>query len=228
MFKSLGMRYRKQELARRLRSLADGVNKPFFGHLIQHTNNFGQITWLGRPVWQNVLDLWTIQETIYEIKPSLLIECGTNRGGSAFFYASLFDLMGRGRIVTIDVEKMHEIQHPRVTWLIGSSTSEEMVERVRSEAAMVDGPVMVILDSDHSRDHVSRELELYSPMVTAGSFLLCQDGIIDLEPAFAAGRPGPLPAIEEFLADHEEFEVDRARCERFLISHHPLGWLRRK
>jgi cephalosporin hydroxylase len=228
MFDSPAMRYRKQELGRRLRTLTNGVSSEFLGQLIQHTDNFGNVTWLGRPVWQNVFDLWTIQETIFAIKPTLLIECGTNRGGSAFFYATLFDLMGQGRIVTIDVEKLHEISHPRVTWLIGSSTSDEIADRVREERAKEDGPIMVILDSDHSRDHVALELEIYAPMVTPGSYLLCQDGVIDLEPAFAVGRPGPLPAIEAFLARHDEFEVDREKCERFLISHHPRGWLRRK
>ena len=222
------MRYRKQELGRRLRGLAKGVNRQFFSHLIQHTGNFGHVTWLGRPIWQNVLDLWTIQETIAEVKPSLLIECGTNRGGSAFFYASLFELMGKGRVVTVDVEKLHEIEHPRVTWLIGSSTADGVVGRVKAEAAKEEGPIMVILDSDHSRDHVACELELYAPLVTPGSFLLCQDGVIEDEPAFASGRPGPLPAIEAFLKNHPEFEVDRERCERFLISHHPKGWLRHK
>jgi cephalosporin hydroxylase len=203
------------------------VREEFFRRLITRTRNFGDVEWLGQPVWQNVLDLWTIQETIHEVGPELLIESGTNRGGSALFYAHLFDLLGRGRMVTIDVERMHDLSHPRITFLIGSSTSDEVVGRVRREAAAAQGPILVILDSDHSMAHVRRELELYTPLVTPGSFCLVQDGVIDTLESFAPGRPGPLPAIEDFLKSHPEFMVDRDRCERFLISHHPRGWLRR-
>src|SRR5437762_1624382 len=91
----------------------------FFHDLVERTDNFSHVTWLGRPIWQNVLDLWVLQETIAEIKPTLLIETGTNRGGSALFFAHLFDLLGRGAVVTIDVERLHDIAHPRITFLIG-------------------------------------------------------------------------------------------------------------
>src|SRR5438034_5675818 len=101
------------------RFLAPRVPAWFFRDLIDKTENFSHLTWLGQPVWQNVLDLWTMQETLWEIQPELLIECGTNRGGSAYFFARLFDLMGKGRIVTIDVQKMHELSHPRIEFLIG-------------------------------------------------------------------------------------------------------------
>lgn len=210
------------------RLLRRPVSRLFFMDLIGKTNNFGDVTWMGHPVWQNVLDLWTIQETIFQIKPALLIECGTNRGGSALFYGHLFDLLGKGRVVTIDIEKLHERSHPRVTFLIGSSTAPAIVERVRDEARAAGGPVLVILDSDHSARHVAAELEAYAPLVTPGSYLLVQDGVIDVLPILRAERPGPLPAIRDFLKQHPEFEVDAARNERFLITHHPLGWLRRR
>lgn len=87
---------------------------------------------------------------------------------------------------------------------------------------------MVILDSDHTKEHVAAEIELYSQLVTVDSYILVQDGVIDTLPMFAAARPGPLPAIHEFLARHPEFELDRARSQRFLVSHHPDGWLRRR
>jgi cephalosporin hydroxylase len=87
---------------------------------------------------------------------------------------------------------------------------------------------MLILDSDHRRDHVRRELDVYHRLVTPGSYILVQDGVIDVLPMFARGRPGPLPAVEAFLRDHQQFELDRPRCERFLITHHPKGWLRRR
>jgi cephalosporin hydroxylase len=204
------------------------VGRLFLNDLIARTGNFADTTWLGVPIWQNVLDLWTIQETIAEIKPALLIETGTNRGGSALFYAHLMDLLGGGRVVTIDVERLHQLEHPRIEFLQGSSTDPAIVQRVRAAVEAVDGPVMVILDADHSREHVKRELELYAPFVTAGSVLLSQDGVIDQLMMFADSRPGPLPANREFLARHPEFEHDRERNERFIVTHHPCGWLLRR
>ena len=205
------------------------VNRLFMEQLIRHTGNFAKTTWLGYPIWQNTLDLWTIQETLAEVKPALLIECGTNRGGSARFYSHLFDLMGHGEIVSIDVEKLHELQLPRVQFLLGSSVAEENLAIVRERVRRCDGPVMVILDSDHSEGHVAKELEAYSGFVTPGSYLMVQDGVIDVVGSFhGAGRPGPLPAIKKFLPSHPEFVLDTERCERFLVTHHPMGWLRRK
>jgi cephalosporin hydroxylase len=213
---------------RRTKPTPQAVRRAFFTELIRKTNNFDDIKWLGQPIWQNILDLWTIQETISEVRPDLLIECGTNRGGSSLFFAHLMDLLGTGSIITIDIEKLHSLSHPRITYLIGSSTASDIVQQVRARADAATGPILVILDSDHSQPHVAAELEIYAPLVTSGSFCLVQDGVIDTSPLFAGGRPGPLPAIDQFLAHHPEFEVDQQRCERFLISHHPRGWLRRK
>jgi cephalosporin hydroxylase len=204
------------------------VDEVFFTRLLQKTNNFGDITWLGYPVWQNVLDLWTTQEVISMIRPELIIECGTNRGGSALFYATLFDLMGQGSIITIDVEKMHNLVHPRITFVIGSSIDDNVLTFVKERVKSVKGPIMVILDSDHSADHVEQEFEKYCGFVTAGSYLLVQDGVIDTLDMFAAGRPGPLAAIQRVRDRHPEFEVDEAKSQRFLITHHPSGWFRRK
>lgn len=203
------------------------VNRLFQMDLMAKTNNYDDVTWLGYPVWQNVLDLWTIQEAISEVRPELLIECGTNRAGAAMFYASLLDLLGNGQIVTIDVQKMHNREHPRVTQLLGSSTSRQVAERVRRIVDSVEGPVMAILDSDHSQRHVADELEVYAPVVTPGSLLLVQDGIIDELPTGRPHRPGPRPAIRDFLAAHPEYRRDERLGNRFLITHHPEGWLRR-
>lgn len=214
------------------------VARKFFKYLVSKTRNFSHTTWLGRPIWQNLFDIQTIQETIIELQPALIIECGTNLGGSSMYYAHLFDLLAaenrlkpeRGRIVTIDIEKLHELSHPRITYLIGSSTAPEIFAHVKAmaDAAAKSGPILVILDSDHSMKHVRAELELYAPLVTPGSFCLVQDGVIDVLPNFAGGRPGPLPAIHDYLRSHPEFEIDRERCDRYLITHHPDGWLRRK
>lgn len=204
------------------------VPQAFQEQLIAKTENFGHVTWLGKPMWQSVLDLQTLQETIYEVKPELLIECGTYKGGSSYFFAQLFDLMDHGRVITVDIEKLHDLSHPRVTYLIGDCASREIVQRIESEVKHVTGSVMVVLDSNHSAQHVSKEIQAYHGFVTPGSYLHVQDGVIDTQPQFAHSRPGPLRAIEAFLAKNNDFELDTAKSERFLITHHPKGWLRRK
>ena len=216
-------------IAARLR--AGGLSRlrdtEFLRALIVQTNNFDSVRWLGQPVWQNVLDLWVIQEAISELRPTVLLECGTNRGGSALFYANLFDLMGRGRVVTVDVERMHTLEHPRIDFLVGSSLDEHVLQAMQRAAAGAEGHVMVILDSDHTAAHVARELDAYHGFVTPGSLLLCQDGIIDELPTMTHLRPGPLVAIRQFLPRHPEFSVDARYNRRFIVTHHPDGWLRR-
>lgn len=200
----------------------------FQERLILHTSNFQRVTWLGAPVWQSVMDLWTLQEAVAQVRPALFIECGTWKGGSALFVAHLMDLMGRGRVVSVDIEKFHDLTHPRITFLLGDCAADSIVTRIRTMATEPRGPVMVMLDSDHSAAHVAREMAAYAPLVTPGSYLHVQDGVIDLQPMFAAGRPGPLRAIEAFLPEHAEFTVDTGLVHRFLITQHPGGWLRRR
>jgi cephalosporin hydroxylase len=204
------------------------IAQAFQAQLIAKTENFDHVTWLGKPMWQSILDLQTVQETIYEVKPELLIECGTYKGGSSYFFAQLFDLMDHGRVITVDIKKLHDLSHPRVSYLIGDCASPAIVQQIESEVKKVTGPIMVVLDSDHSAQHVSKEIEAYHRFVTPGSYLHVQDGVIDTQQRFANSRPGPLVAIEAFLAQNADFELDAARSERFLITHHPKGWLKRK
>jgi cephalosporin hydroxylase len=221
-----GLRQHARTIIRR--GLANLSRRHFMTELVERTHNFGDVTWLGEPVWQNVLDLWVIQEAINELRPALIVETGTNRAGSAIFYANLFDLLGSGRVVTVDVERMHDRSHPRVEFLIGSSLDVHVIRRVAELCDAADGPIMVILDSDHRRNHVAAELELYAEFVTSGSLMLAQDGVIDELPVFSADRPGPLAAIHAFLQRHPEFTVDERLNRRFVVSHHPDGWLRRR
>jgi cephalosporin hydroxylase len=204
------------------------LHQLFLLDLMERTHNFDDVRWLGQPVWQNVLDLWTIQEVITRLRPGLIIETGTNRGGTALFYAHLCELLGHGRVVTIDVTRMHDLEHPRATFVIGSSIEADVIAFVRARADESAGSVFVVLDADHRADHVQAELEAYAPLVTAGSYILVQDGVIDTLPTARAERPGPLVAIRRFLPRHPEFAVDDALSHRFLISSHPMGWLRRR
>jgi cephalosporin hydroxylase len=203
------------------------VARMYHHDLIYKTKNFRSLTWLGVPIWQPPLDLWTIQEAISSVRPALLIETGTDRGGSALFYAGLMDLLGAGEVITVDIVQIHDVEHPRITFVHGSSTDPKIVDQLRTKVDEVDGPVMVILDGNHDRDHVATELELYAPFVTPGSLLLSQDGVIDQFNIFRDSRPGPLEANRDFLARHPEFEYDRELNEQFRLTHHPLGWMRR-
>src|SRR5579859_6560208 len=135
------------------------VNQIFYMELLRHTRDYEGLTWLGKPIRQPVLDLWTIQETLWRVQPELLIECGTSHGGSAYFYAQLFDLMGRGRVITVDVVKLHDLIHPRIEFVTGSSVDPGVLAGVTRAAWAAGGPVMVILDGDHRQAHVRQELE---------------------------------------------------------------------
>ena len=184
-----------------------------------------EATWLGAQALKNPLDLWVYQEIMFETRPELVVETGTYRGGSAFFLASICDLLGAGEVVSIDIEPVREDYpgHPRITYLGGrSSTDPAVVAEVRARA---EGKrTLVVLDSDHSQQHVEAELAEYTSLVHLGGYVIVEDSNIgqirkDL-------LPGPLEAIEAFLAGTDGFVIDRTR-EKFLITHNPSGYLLR-
>lgn len=184
---------------------------------------------MGKKVFKCPNDLWIYQEILWETKPDIIIECGTFHGGSALYYAKLFDMMGtNGQIITIDVDAMPEMPvHERITYLYGSSTSEEILDKVK-ELIKGKEKIMVILDSDHSKDHVLKELELYHGFVTKGCYLVVEDSNINGHPVYSGfGQgPGPMEAIEAFLPRHPEFETDKSK-EKFMMSFNPNGYLKR-
>jgi len=186
-----------------------------------------QTAWLGRPVRKCPLDLWAYQEILAETTPDLIVETGTYVGGSAHFLAVMCDLVGRGSIVTIDVDKHGgRPRHRRITYIHGSSVDDGVAERVRRRARRA-RRVMVVLDSDHSREHVLRELELYAPLVTPGCYLVVEDTNVNGHPVSPGFGPGPMEAVGEFLRTTDDFEVDRGR-EKFMLTFNPSGYLRRR
>jgi len=163
------------------------------------------------------VDLWTYQEIICETKPDLLIETGASGGGSAFFFATLFDLIGHGRVVTVDKDHYPSLwrEHPRVTYLVGDSLSPEVYgEMVRQAAGQ---RTMVALDSLHTLEHVRNELSIYGLLVSPGCYLVVEDTVCGL---------GAEVATAEFVAAHPEFMVDDS-SERHLLTLNRGGWLRR-
>lgn len=183
--------------------------------------------WMGVPTAKCPLDLWIYQEILAETRPQLVVETGTYRGGSALFLAQMCDLLGQGSVLTIDLEAQPDLpRHPRIRYLQGSSVADAVVEEV-SRAARDAGTCLVILDSDHSRQHVARELSCYAPLVSPSSYLIVEDTNVNGHPVRPDFGPGPAEAVAEFLASNPGFSRDRRR-EKLLLTFNPGGYLRRR
>lgn len=197
-------------------------------------------SWMGLPIIQYPQDVVAMQEIIWSIKPDLVIETGIARGGSLIFYASILELIGKGEVIGIDIDiREHNKQaieaHPlskRISLIEGSSTSDEVLNKLK-ELTRDKGVVMVCLDSNHTHEHVLRELELYSPFVTLGSYLVVFDTIIeDMPDHLWENRPwdkknNPKTAVWEFLKTNENFAIDKNVQNRLLITTAPDGYLKK-
>lgn len=218
-----------------LRKATDSFNHE--SNIAQYSYNF---SWMGRPIIQYPQDMIAMQELIWQIKPDLIIETGIAHGGSIVFYASLLELIGKGEVLGIDIDirehNREEIEkHPmfkRIKMLEGSSLSPEMVARVK-DIADQHKKIMVCLDSNHTHEHVLRELELYAPFVSVGSYIVVFDTIVEFMPdGYLPNRPwgkgdNPWSAAQSFLKDHPEFEIDRSIDNKLLISVAPEGYIKR-
>jgi cephalosporin hydroxylase len=182
--------------------------------------------WLGCKIQKFPGDVWVYQELIQALRPDWIIESGTNCGGSAYFMASICDLVGHGRIVTVDLDAKPDLpEHERITYLAGSSTAPDVFECVRAQTAGAQTRI-VILDSDHSYEHVTDELRLYCELVTPGSYLIVEDTNIAGHPVLGGLPRGPYEAVQDFLANDASFELDRSR-EKFMMTFNPGGYLKR-
>jgi cephalosporin hydroxylase len=198
-----------------------------------------QFNWMGRPVIQFPQDLLAMQELIWTLKPDLIVETGVAHGGSLVFYASMLELVGgSGRVLGIDIEirphnrealETHPMFH-RIDLIEGSSIDEGVLRQVRTRAG--GKRVLVCLDSNHTHDHVLKELELYSPLVKIGGYLVVFDTIVEQMPkAHFPDRPwgpgnNPWTAVQQFLKTNDRFEIDRSIPDKLLITVAPDGYLR--
>jgi cephalosporin hydroxylase len=206
-----------------------------------------RFSWLGRPIIQLPEDIVRVQEAIHEVRPDLVIETGVAHGGSLVLYASLLRALGAGgRVIGIDVEiRPHNLEalqaHELISdidLVVGSSTDPQTVARVYEMAAGAQR-VMVLLDSNHTREHVAAELEAYAELVTPRSYLIVADGVMREVSGVPRGKPewdtdNPISAVNDFLAAHPEFEgvqpprpFDESQA-RWDPTYWPEGWLRRK
>jgi cephalosporin hydroxylase len=182
--------------------------------------------WMGVPLLKCPFDLWVYQELFHRLRPDLIVECGTAHGGSALYFASLCDLLGNGRIISVDIDAREDRpKHERITYVHGSSTDPEIVGHIRSAAESC-ATVLVILDSDHTMRHVSDELQQYKDMVTVGSYMIVEDSNVNGHPIWPDFGPGPMEAITDFVASHPQYVIDKD-CEKYYLTFNPSGYLRR-
>ena len=197
-------------------------------------------SWLGRPIIQYPEDIVAMQEIIWRIQPDLVVETGIAHGGSLIFLASMLELIGgNGEVLGIDIDiRTHnrtEIENhrlsKRITMIEGSSVSLEVAAAVRSFAANK-SRVMLILDSNHTHEHVFQELCLYSPLVGSGSYIIVMDTVVeDMQPDAFQDRPwgrgdNPKTAVREFLKTTDRFITDNGVENKLLLSVAPEGYLR--
>jgi cephalosporin hydroxylase len=195
---------------------------------------------MGRPIIQFPQDMLALQEIVWRVKPEVIVETGIAHGGSLVYSASLLALLGGDRfVVGVDVDirahNRREIEaHPmaaRIRMIQGSSVDDTVASAVRDHC-LGKRSVLVILDSNHTHAHVLRELQLYGPLVTTGSYLIVLDTLIEDMPAeFFAGRAwgkgnNPKTAVHEFLAGTKRFEIDAAIPAKLLLTTAPDGYLR--
>ena len=204
-------------------------------------------TWLGRPIIQLPEDMLSVQQVVWDLKPDVIIETGIAHGGSLIYYASLCQLMGKGKVVGVDIEiRPHNREavegHPLfdyISLIEGSSTDEAILEQVKSHIAPND-VVLVILDSNHTKQHVLDELRAYHPLVTVGSYIVATDGVMKDLTHVPNGdstwiQDNPVAAVETFLAENDAFVFENPLPEfnesavntESVPTYWPKGWLKR-
>ena len=202
-------------------------------------------TWLGRPIIQLPEDMIRAQEVVYRLKPDVIIETGIAHGGSLIFWASICKLMGKGRVIGIDIEirphnrqaiESHEL-FPWITLIEGSSTDADITEKVKS---MINSKevVLIILDSNHTKQHVLNELNAYHDLVTPDSYIVATDGLMRELHDVPRGAPAwlydnPYEAAIEFVRNHPDFSIEQpvwpfneSELDKS-ITHWPGAWLRK-
>jgi cephalosporin hydroxylase len=197
--------------------------------------------WLGRPIIQYPEDIVAIQELIWKVKPDLVIETGIARGGSLILSASILELIGgKGEVLGIDIDiRSHNRKRieehrmsKRISMIEGSSVDPKVFGKVK-KFAKGKKRIIVFLDSSHNGGHVLKELELYSPLVSKGSYIVAFDTIAEFLPkGIIKNRPwgkgnSPWTAVKKFLRTHKNFVPDKKMENKLVITVAPDGFLRR-
>lgn len=205
----------------------------------QYSYNF---SWMGRPIIQYPQDMMAMQEIIWNLQPDLIIETGIAHGGSLIYYASLLELIGKGEVLGIDIDiREHNksaienhAMYKRIKMIQGSSIDPDIVARVKQNAEGKE-TILVVLDSNHTHEHVLAELQMYAPFVSLNSYVVVYDTIVEKLPNnYLPGhvRPwgigdNPLTAVNSFIETNQQFEIDKSINNKLLISVAPDGYLKR-
>jgi cephalosporin hydroxylase len=199
-----------------------------------------QTSWFGEPVLQLPQDMFALQEIIYRTRPDFIIEIGIAWGGSLLFYSTLMSILGGKKVIGIDIYIPDDLRQricsyqgisERIVLIPSSSIEPSTVDLVKPILAGANR-VLVVLDSNHTEDHVLKELRLYSPFVKKGQYLVCSDTIIEKMPVQThrprAWGPGnnPMTALQKFLQETSRFEMDKEIEEKLLFTCNPGGYLR--
>lgn len=210
----------------------------FYNEAAKHKYSY-HFSWMGRPIIQLPQDMVAMQEIIWQLKPDLIIECGIAHGGSIIYYASILELLGHGEVLGIDLDiRAHNREaiesHPmakRISMIEGSSIDPSIAAQVH---ALAQGKkVIVVLDSNHTHEHVLEELRLYAPLVAVGSYCVVMDTIVEHMPADAfPDRPwgpgdNPKTAVWSWLKETTDFQIDQRLNNKLLLSVAPDGYLLR-
>jgi len=197
-----------------------------------------EVDWLGVPVIQTPADLVLLQELIFKVRPDFVVETGIAHGGGLIFYASLLELLGKGKVIGIDIEiREHNRKvietHPlfkRIEMLEDSSVSEKIIQELRKRISK-NSKVIVILDSDHTKPHVLKEMELYQEFIIPGCYIVvCDTNTSEIAKAGIADKKyidnGPGEAVREFLKNNDNFATDKD-FNKFFTNYNPDGYLKR-
>lgn len=207
--------------------------------LYERNKIWSKNTWMGVPCWKLPMDAFVVQELIVKTRPEFIIETGTGFGGSAMFYASVCEMIGEGRVISIDIEDRRTGNEQwenrskfqledRLKFIVGDSVSHLVSHEVKETVGNTSN-CMVILDSWHTREHVYQEMLIYSPLVKQGGYMIVED-------SHAAGNPvpwkydddGPMGSIMQWIHSYgDQWEIDK-ECEKHLLTFNPNGFLRRK
>jgi cephalosporin hydroxylase len=212
--------------ARGKQSVTDAFQRYYYDSAV-----WANTRWLGIRSEQAPTDNWNMQEIISELRPDYIIKTGTMNGGTTLFYATVLSYVNPdGKVITIDIAPQVDdaaktpMWKQRVEMIVGSSTDPKVTDQVAQE--VLHKKVLVTLDSLHTSDHVMKELQIYSKLVTPGSYLVVQDTNLNGHPVSPNVGPGPMEAVQEFLKTNDDFVVDHER-EKFMLTFYPGGWLKR-
>lgn len=224
------------------RRLASGVLAPFlyqetgsetdeYHKWYYNTNVWKRTTWLGIETWKSVSDMWNYQEILVGLRPSLVIEFGTNQGGSALYFASVMRQIGSPfKVLSVDITHIplnpEARRDPDVLFVESRSTVPAIAEQIRRLKVEFPGRIFAILDSDHSKDHVLAEMKLLRPLLSAGDYLIVEDSMLNGHPNLPGWGPGPFEAIEAYEAEFpHDYTHDVEREQKFGFTFAPNGFL---